>query len=299
MTTKIFAGLALALSLLAPAFSAPAKFEAGALQVEQVSAKGPALILIPGLASGPWVWADTTERLSGQYSIYLLTLPGFDGRKPKPGATLESLAGDLAKLIENRKIVKPVLVGHSLGGTLSLAFAAEHSNLIAGVVAVDGLPVFPGTEGMSDRSALGQRVRAQFEGQTPEQFALGQQAYMKQIGSVDEAIAMKLAEFSSRSDSTGTADFAAQVMTADLRPKLAGIKVPVVEISPFNAPDFAALGLDENRKTGYYRMLLAGIEKLDVVSIAAARHFVMFDQPEKFAAALDGALASMVESAAK
>jgi pimeloyl-ACP methyl ester carboxylesterase len=88
-------------------------------------------------------------------------------------------------------------------------------------------------------------------------------------------------------------------MTADLRPKLTSIKVPVVEISPFNAPDFAAIGVDENRKTGYYRMLLAGIEKLDVVSIAAARHFVMFDQPEKFAAALDGALASMVESAAK
>ncbi len=44
---------------------------------------------------------------------------------------------------------------------------------------------------------------------------------MKQIGSVDEAIAKKLAEFSSRSDIGATADFAAQVMTADLRPKLA------------------------------------------------------------------------------
>src|SRR6185436_4931305 len=106
MTTKVFAGLVLALSLLAPAFSAPVKFEAGALQVEQVSAKGPALILIPGLASGPWVWTDTTERLRGKHSIYLVTLPGFDGRKPVPGTTLESLTGDLATLIETRKIVK-------------------------------------------------------------------------------------------------------------------------------------------------------------------------------------------------
>jgi len=300
MTTKLFAGLALALSLLAPAFSAPAKFEAGALQVEQMSGKGPALILIPGLACGPWVWADTTERLRGKYSVYLLTLPGFDGRKPVPGVTLESLAGDLATLIESRKIRKPVLVGHSLGGTLSLAFATEHSDLIAGVIAVDGLPVFPGTEGMTgDRSALGQRMRAQFEGQTPEQYATGQRTYMKQIGSVDEAIATRLAELAGRSDISATVDLAAQMMIADLRPKLVNIKVPVVEISPFNAPDFAAMGVDENRKTGYYRMLLAGIGKLDVVSIAAARHFVMFDQPEKFAAALDGALASMVESRAR
>ena len=48
MKSKILAGFALALSLLAPAFSAPAKYEVGALQVEQVSTKGPALILIPG-----------------------------------------------------------------------------------------------------------------------------------------------------------------------------------------------------------------------------------------------------------
>lgn len=300
MKSKFLAGFALAFSLLAPAFSAPAKFEAGALLVEQVSDNGPALILIPGLASGPWVWADTTARLRGQYSIYLLTLPGFDGRKPVPGATLESLASDLAALIGSRKIRKPILVGHSLGGTLSLGFAAEHSALIAGVVAVDGLPVFPGTENMTgDRGALGQRMRAQIEGQTPEQFVASQQGYMKQIGSVDEAIAMKLAALSSRSDIAATADFAAQVMTADLRPRLPGIKVPVVEISPFNAPDFAAMGVDEDRKTGYYRMLLAGIERLEVVSIPAARHFVMFDQPEKFAAALDGALASMVESPTK
>jgi pimeloyl-ACP methyl ester carboxylesterase len=299
LKTKLFAGFVLALSLLTPAFSAPAKFEAGALEVEQVSDKGPALILIPGLSSGPWVWADTTARLKGRYSIYLLTLPGFDGRKPVPGTTMESLAGDLATLIESRKIRKAVLVGHSLGATLSLAFASDHSALIAGVVAVDGLPVFPGTENMGDRSAMGPRVRGQFESQTREQFVQGQRAYMKQIGSINEALAVKLAENSSRSDIGATADFAAQVMTADLRPRLPGIKVPVVEISPFNAPDFAAMGVDENGKTGYYRTLLAGIEKLEVVSVSPARHFVMFDQPEKFATALDAALATMVESPAK
>ena len=300
MKSKFFAGLALALSLLAPAFSATGKFEVGALAVEQVSDQGPALILIPGLASGSWTWADTTTRLGGKYSIYLLTLPGFDGRKPVAGATLDSLSKDLATLIETRKIKRPVLVGHSLGGTLSLAFASEHSDLIAGVVAVDGLPVFPGTESMTgDRSAMGERVRAQFANQTPEQFAQGQQAYMSRIGSLDEAIAAKLAGYASRSDIGATADFAGQLMTADLRPRLPGIKVPVVEISPFNAPDFAAMGLDEDRKTGYYRMLLTGIEKLEVVSIAGARHFVMFDQPEKFASALDGALAHMVESPSK
>ena len=102
-----------------------------------------------------------------------------------------------------------------------------------------------------------------------------------------------IAEYSSRSDPRAVADFAAQVLMLDLRPKLKSITVPVVEISPFYAPDFAAMGVDEAGKTNYYRMLLNGIEKLDVLSVSPARHFVMFDQPEKFAAALDEALAKV------
>ncbi len=35
----------------------------------------------------------------------------------------------------------------------------------------------------------------------------------------------------------------------------------------------------------------AGVAKLDVVTIAPARHFVMLDQPERFQKALDGFLA--------
>ena len=72
--------------------------------------------------------------------------------------------------------------------------------------------------------------------------------------------------------------------------------MPVVEISPFHAPDLARIGVDEAGKTAYYRSLLAGVPRLEVVSIGPARHFVMFDQPEKFAAALESALAGMLES---
>ncbi len=146
-----------------------------------------------------------------------------------------------------------------------------------------------------DRSPLAQQARAQLEGQTPEQFAAYQQTYMRQFGVIDEAVASRLAVESGRSNPRATADFAAQLLLLDLRPRLGSIKVPVIEISPFNAPDFAAMGVDEAGKTNYYRMLLQGVEKLEVISVSPARHFVMFDQPEKFAAALDQALAKVVE----
>jgi hypothetical protein len=55
------------------------------------------------------------------------------------------------------------------------------------------------------------------------------------------------------------------------------------------------MGVNEDGKTNYYRMLLGGIAKLEVVSISPARHFVMFDQPEKFSATLDRALVKVYE----
>ncbi len=298
MRTAIFMAAHAALALLTPAFGAapPESFDVGALVVEH-QGKGPPLVFIPGLASGSWTWKEDAKRLAASHSVYVVTVPGFDGRKTVPGTTLDSLSNDLRALIDSRHLDKPVLVGHSMGGTLAMSFAAAHSDLVAGVVAVDGLPVFPGTENATgDRSAFAQRARAQIENQTPEQFAAYQQTYMKQFGSIDEGKAKDIAELSSRSDPRAVAEFAAQLLLLDLRPKLGAIKVPVIEISPFYAPDFAAMGVDEAGKTNYYRMLLSGIEHVDVLSISPARHFVMFDQPEKFAATLDQALAKVYEA---
>ena len=67
-----------------------------------------------------------------------------------------------------------------------------------------------------------------------------------------------------------------------------GIKVPVVEISPFHAPDFARIGVDEASKTGYYRACTRRHRDAWTSSpFSPARHFVMLDQPEKFNVALD------------
>jgi len=297
MKAKMFAGFALALSLLAPAISAPISFETGALLVEKRGDDGPAVILIPGLASGPWAWENTAARLASTHTLYLVTLPGFDGRAPQPGVTLESLQGDLLQLIESRHVQKPVIMGHSLGSTLSIAFATKHSAKIAGVVAIDGLPVFPGTENMpADRSQLANRTRAQMGSQSRDQFAAYQRTYMTQMGVLDASVALKLAELSIRSDVAAVADFGGQILALDLRPQLSNITVPVLAISPFNAPDFARMGLDENAKTEWYRRLFSGVKRLEVVSISPARHYVMFDQPQKFAEVIDDALARMTNA---
>jgi pimeloyl-ACP methyl ester carboxylesterase len=134
----------------------------GALQVERHGARGPAVILIPGLESGSWVRQRTIERWQKDHVVCAVSLAGFDGvPAPRDGNLFDRAGASRLQLIRQHKLDKPVLVGHSLGGTLALCFAGEHAGLIPGVVAVDGLPIFPGMErgGAEQRKAMAAQMR--------------------------------------------------------------------------------------------------------------------------------------------
>lgn len=302
--------LAFALGACAPAFAADApppenrfaasivpaeRFEAGSLLVERHGQRGTPLILIPGLGGGAWAWQDTVRQFSGEHVLYVVTLPGFDGRAAAAGKALASAQQSLLALIAARRIDKPVLIGHSLGAVLSIGFAEQHSDLIRGVVAIDGLPVFPGTENTpaAQRAQVAAGVKAGMAGAGKERFALQQQQYMRGIGVTDTARADELAKLSARSDQGAMVDAMAELLELDLRPGLAGIKVPVLLIAPYFEPDSSQMGMTREMKTAYYASLMAGTPKLQVVSIAPARHFVMFDQPQMLADALRSYLKSL------
>jgi pimeloyl-ACP methyl ester carboxylesterase len=289
MTTSLRFVLA-SLFLMCSAFrpseaSAPLEiYDVASLHVERYGAHGSPVILIPGLACGAWVWKDVIGQLQRRHQVYAVTLAGFDGRAAIKGDGIIQATTALRELISSRHIDRPVLVGHSLGGTLAILYAESHSDSIRGVIAVDGLPVFPGTENLAptERRAAADRVRAQLSVATQAQFEAQQLEYMRHIGVMSETEAQALSKLTARSDPAATAEYAAEDVRLDLRPALPAIAVPVLAISPFNSVDFAAMGIDENGKAGYYRMLLTGVQQLSVVSISPSRHFVMVDQFDAF-----------------
>jgi pimeloyl-ACP methyl ester carboxylesterase len=269
----------------------------GTLKVERHGDHGRPVILIPGLEGGPWVWERTIGALQKDHVVYAVTLAGFDGvPAPAGGSLFDRADASLKQLIEQRKIDKPVLVGHSLGGTLALRFAGEHPRMISGVVAVDGLPVFPGMErmGMEQRKAMAAQIRQQMGALSPEQFAAQSLAYMQHVGVIDPQLAARYAPMNARSDIKASAQYMAEDMLADYRPGLKNANVPILEISPYNAPDFAhsPKPMSEAQKTAYYESLLAGAPQAKVVSISPSRHFVMLDQPTTFQRTLESFLAS-------
>jgi pimeloyl-ACP methyl ester carboxylesterase len=301
---------AIALAACAPAYAAdtaaapnrfaatiaPAeRFEAGALSVERHGSGGRPLVLIPGLASGSWAWQDTVRAFSGQHAVYVVTLPGFDGRPAIAGNVLDAARAALRELVVSRKLDRPVFIGHSLGATLALAVAEDNPDLLGGVVAIDGLPVLPGTEDMPPalRAQMAEQITTRMTPADHAVFAQQQRQYMQTIGVLDMSKGEALAELTARSDPATVARVTGQDILLDLRPNLSRIAAPILVIAPYFEADAAQMGLTEAAKADYYKALMAGTPKVEVKTIAPARHFAMFDQPEKLLDALRSFLSKL------
>lgn len=275
-----------------------AVFQVGTLKVEQHGEHGRPVILIPGLSSGAWVWKGTVAALEKDHVVYAVTLAGFDGTPaPKGGNYLAQAESSVIELIRTRKLDKPVLVGHSVGGTLALKIASEQSRLLGAVVSVDGLPVFPMSENMTaaQRTQMATGMQAKMAAATPAQFQAQQLGYMQKIGVIDPKQAEIYAKLSARSDAKAVAQYMAEDFALNFRDRMKNANVPILLVSPYYAADGAASPqpFSEAQKTAYWTSLLGPAPHAKVVSISPARHFVMLDQPEKFQQVLGDFLRSL------
>src|ERR1700675_952234 len=102
--------------------------------------KGQPMILIPGFASSGKTWDSTVARYKDRFECHVLTLAGFAGEPRIEAPFLETVRRDLATYIQKKKMNKPVIVGHSLGGFMALWLAEKEPDLVGPLVIVDSLP---------------------------------------------------------------------------------------------------------------------------------------------------------------
>lgn len=267
-------------------------FDVGTLHVQRFGNGAHTIIFIPGLGCGPWSWAEQIAHFSASDTVYALTLPGFDGR---PISGEQNLFGafthDFWSLLDERHIAKPIVVGHSLGGTLGIALAEDHPERLAGVVALDGLPIFPtlvqasSTERMAQAKALSQSIATE----TRAQELAYEIRFMQTIGTIQPDLVAPTAQLEANSDPKGVAAWLSADLNADLRPALAKATVPIAELMPYAKPS----PYTKEQTLGFYQMLFTGAPKVSVVPIDGARHFAMLDQPQAVDAAITQFLASL------
>ncbi|THU30746.1 alpha/beta hydrolase [Niastella caeni] len=98
------------------------------------------IIFIPGFASSDDVWAETKTKFEKDFTCISFTMAGFAGVPAQPEQTFVKWETSIAKYVRDNKIEKPVIIGHSMGGVLALAIAADFPDLPGKIIVVDALP---------------------------------------------------------------------------------------------------------------------------------------------------------------
>jgi pimeloyl-ACP methyl ester carboxylesterase len=256
----------------------------------EVTGTGPDLVLVPGLGSAPSVWDGVRERLAKDYRLHLVHVAGFAGRAPEgdPATLIARTKAEIIRHLDCQKIERAAYAGHSMGGFLGLSLAADHPDRIARMVVIDSLPFFPliyspaATVEMAAPQA--EAARAQIIAQDDASFAAGQRAGVQSLVRGAEYHA-RVVDWSLTSDRATFAGAIHALMTTDIRPRLPTITVPVTVLAAANP--FAPRARVEPLYTAAY----AGLPGARLTIIEDSYHFIMFDQPAAFEAALRAGLA--------
>lgn len=223
---------------------------AGQIYAEAMG-KGPAVVLIHGLAgSGQW-WDANLPALAAQYRVYVVDMVGF-GRSRRLGQfVLHDAAATLGRWMDDVGIGRAHLVGHSLGALVAAELAADRPESVDHLVLVDAA-VFPYYDGsmvglgwslMYGRNRMPARFRAR--------------------------LAADVWRAGPRSLARATRD----MLRADLRPKLAQIEAPCLLI--WGAEDRLI-----PRTVG--ERLAEALPKAKLVTVPGAGHNPMWEKPEVF-----------------
>ena len=100
----------------------------------------PTVLLVHGLGNNAHRdWASVVAALAGQFHVVAVDLPGFGASESSPqGYSFDALSQALKEVLDQTSPGQRVhVVGHSLGGAVSLHFAHAHADRVDRLVLVD------------------------------------------------------------------------------------------------------------------------------------------------------------------
>src|SRR5438309_1230925 len=93
--------------------------------------EGPAVVLLHGFAEEGRIWKKQFGFFSG-YRLLIPDLPGSGGSEGTEDMTMEGLARSIHDFLEQLSVKKSILIGHSMGGYITLAFAEKYPEQLCG-----------------------------------------------------------------------------------------------------------------------------------------------------------------------
>lgn len=109
-----------------------------ALRALEFAGEGNPIVVVPGITSPAATWTFVAEALAGNRWIILLDARGRGASdKPPIGYATADYVNDLKSLIDAFRLKDPVLVGHSMGARVVVAFDATFPQIAKALVVID------------------------------------------------------------------------------------------------------------------------------------------------------------------
>jgi len=256
---------------------------------DEGTAGKPDVVLIPGLASSKSVWDAEAKLLAPNYRLHLVQVDGFAGAPAGPNAAdgmLPGIVEDLHQYVASSKM-KPVVVGHSLGGLLTLMLADKYPEDVRKIVIVDTLPyyalLFSPAATVETVKPMAAAIKAHMGTMSAEEYAAGEKTMIPSMA-ISEAGQKAAYDSSIASDYKVVAEALYEDLLTDMRPEVAKIQTPALVLYEYDA---ASKMPDPKMYEGMMQSAYKPMPHVTLVRVEGSRHFIMYDQPAKMDAAME------------
>src|SRR6185312_5710965 len=99
----------------------------------------PVVVLLPGITSPAVTWGFVAERMAEFAHVFVLDNRGRGLSDQRPGLSyrLDDYADDTAGLLQTLGLVKPIILGHSMGARIALRTATRHPEAVGSLLLAD------------------------------------------------------------------------------------------------------------------------------------------------------------------
>jgi pimeloyl-ACP methyl ester carboxylesterase len=243
----------------------------------EITGKGNPILLFPGFSCTGDVWNETVKELSKNYECHVFTFAGFGTVDPIETPWLETIKNDVSTYVARKKLQKPTIIGHSMGGSLALWLASTNENTYKKLIIVDGLPsigalMIPNftPESVSYENPFSKQQLA-MDDKAFKQMATQMAAGMTFTKEKQPTLVSWMQQADRKTYVYGYVD----LMKLDLRETIQNIKIPVTIM--------AAVSMYPRKQVEeLYTKQYQKLAKKDIIYVDDSAHFIMFDKQNWF-----------------
>ncbi|NJB71534.1 pimeloyl-ACP methyl ester carboxylesterase [Saonia flava] len=257
-------------------FSLSVSAQNKAFEVEVVG-KGQPILFFPGFTCTGEVWEDTVAELSKTNECHVFTFAGFGNVAPIEKPWLPKIKNAVEEYIKENNLIRPIVVGHSLGGALGLWMASEEIVVLDNLIVVDALPstgalIMPNFN--SDYMIYDSPYNKQTLAMSDEDFeAMASQMAQGMTMNIEKKDLIK--NWMIQADRETYVYGYTDLLKLDLRKDISNIKIPVTVLGA--TQPYGKEAAQKNYKEQY-----KNLESYNLIFAEGAAHFIMFDNPEWF-----------------